>query len=138
MTNDALRKLMPIAGWPEEHADAVQLTGDTDPILPTTFRIGETSSAALGAVGLAIADLWELRTGRHQEVSVNTRQATASMRSGKYMQMEAAPVSTERNQVMGVYPAMAGKGVIQRLRQYIHLPLATNEGTAAVNGNRYF
>ena len=109
MTNDALRKLMPIAGWPEEHADAVQLTGDTDPILPTTFRIGETSSAALGAVGLAIADLWELRTGRHQEVSVNTRQATASMRSGKYLQMEAAPVSTERNQVMGVYPAKNGR-----------------------------
>ena len=109
MTNDALGTLLPIAGWPEDHAHVVETTGGTDPILPTPFRIGETSSAALAAVGLAISDLWELRTGRRQEVSVDTRQATASLRSGKYMQMDGAAVSTERNAVMGVYPAKNGR-----------------------------
>ena len=109
MTNDALSILLPIAGWPDERARLVQTTGGTDPILPTPFRIGETSTAALAAVGLAVSDLWELRTGRQQEVAVDTRRATASLRSGRYMQMDGAPVSTERNTVIGVYPAKKGR-----------------------------
>jgi crotonobetainyl-CoA:carnitine CoA-transferase CaiB-like acyl-CoA transferase len=109
MTNDALRTILPIAGWSEDRARAVELTGGTDPILPTPFRIGETSAAALAAVGLAVADLWALRTGRRQEVAVDARQATASLRSGHYLRMDGAAVSTERNTVMGVYPARNGR-----------------------------
>src|SRR3989454_10705508 len=99
MSNDALRPLLPIAGWPEERARAVEITGGTDPLLPTPFRIGETSTAALAAIGLAVADLWELRTGRRQEVAVDTRQATASLRSGRFMHLDGAPVSTGRKTV---------------------------------------
>jgi crotonobetainyl-CoA:carnitine CoA-transferase CaiB-like acyl-CoA transferase len=109
MSYDALRTLMPIAGWPQDRVSSVDITGGVDPILPTPFRIGETSAAALAAVGLAASDLWELRSGRQQEVAVETRQATASLRSGKYMQMDGAHVSTERNTVMGVYPAKNGR-----------------------------
>src|SRR3989449_8025482 len=109
MSHDALRTIVPIAGWPEERAGAVAITGAGDPILPTPFRIGETSAAALAAVGLAVADLWALRTGRRQDVAVDTRQATASLRSGHYMKLDGAPVSTERNTVMGVYPAKNGR-----------------------------
>jgi crotonobetainyl-CoA:carnitine CoA-transferase CaiB-like acyl-CoA transferase len=109
MTNDALCTLLPIAGWTDERACTVEFSGGTDPILPTPFRIGEAGAAALAAVGLAVSDLWELRTGRRQGVAVDTRQATASLRSGHYMQINGAPVSTERNQVMGVYPAKHGR-----------------------------
>ena len=109
MSNDALGTIVPVAGWPEERARAVAITGDSDPILPTPFRIGETSAAALAAVGLAVSDLWELHTGRRQEVAVDTRHATASLRSGHYMKLDGAPVSTERNTVMGVYPAKNGR-----------------------------
>ena len=109
MTNDALRTLLPIAGWLEDRDHLVEMTGDTDPLLPTPFRIGETSAAALAAIGLAVSDLWELRTGRRQEVAVDIRQATASLRSVRYMQMDGAPVSTERNTVVGVYPAKDGR-----------------------------
>src|SRR5437764_3451419 len=109
MTNEALRTILPIAGWSDERARAVEITGKADPILPTPFRIGETSTAALAAIGLAVSDLWELRTGRRIDVAVDTRQATASLRSGHYMQMDEAPVSTERNTVMGVYPAKNGR-----------------------------
>ena len=109
MTNDALRTILPIAGWSDERTREVEITGETDPILPTPFRIGETSAAALAAVGLAVSDIWTLRTGRSQQVAVDARQATASLRSGHYMKMEGAPVSTERNTVMGVYPARNGR-----------------------------
>ena len=109
MSNEILSTLLPLAGWTDERTKELSITGGTDPILPTSFRIGESSAAALGALGLAISDLWETRTGRRQEVSVNTRRATASLRSGKYMQMDEAGVSTERNSVMGVYPTKDGR-----------------------------
>jgi crotonobetainyl-CoA:carnitine CoA-transferase CaiB-like acyl-CoA transferase len=109
MINEALPTILPIAGWGEERIRAVEITGGTDPILPTPFRIGETGAAALAAIGLAASDLWELRTGRRQDVAVDTRQATASLRSGHYMKLDGAPVSTERNTVMGVYPARDGR-----------------------------
>ena len=105
MAYDALRTILPIAGWPEERARAVEITGGADPVLPTPFRIGAAGAAALAATGLAAADLWELRTGRRQEVAVDLRQAVASLRSGHYMQIDGAAISTERNPVMGVYPA---------------------------------
>ena len=109
MANEILKNLLPIAGWSEEKTQGLTITGGTDPILPTPFRIGDTATAALSAVGLAVADLWESRTGRRQEVSLDARRATASLRSGKYMQMDGAGVSTERNTVMGTYPTKDGR-----------------------------
>ena len=73
MANEILRTLLPLAGWTDERTNELSITGGTDPILPTSFRIGEFSASALGALGLAVSDLWEARTGRRQEVSVDTR-----------------------------------------------------------------
>jgi crotonobetainyl-CoA:carnitine CoA-transferase CaiB-like acyl-CoA transferase len=109
MTNEALRTLLPIAGWSENRAGTVEFNGGTDPILPTPFRITETATATLAAVGLAVSDLWELRTGRRQEVAVDTRQATASLRSGSYLKIDGVRVPNGRNEVMGVYPAKHGR-----------------------------
>ncbi len=109
MINDALRTILPIADWPEERARDVVFTGAADPILPTPFRIGEAGSAALAAVGLAVSDLWELRTGRRQQIAVDTRRATASLRSTRYLKMDAEQVSSERNTIMGFYPAKNGR-----------------------------
>jgi hypothetical protein len=43
----ALNTLMPIAGWSAARAGEVEVTGDTDPILATPFRITETAVASL-------------------------------------------------------------------------------------------
>src|SRR5213593_340099 len=109
MTNDALRTILPIAGWGEERARTVEITGGTDPILPTPFRIGETSAAALAAVGLAVSDVGAWRTGRRQQGAVDSRHGTASLRSGHHLKMDGTEVSTERNTIMGVYPATNGR-----------------------------
>ncbi|HEU0156022.1 MAG TPA: CoA transferase [Stellaceae bacterium] len=122
--HDALRTILPIAGWPEERARAVEITGGADPVLPTPFRIGAAGAAALAATGLAAADLWELRTGRRQEVSVDLRRAVASLRSGHYMHIDGAPISTERNPVMGVYPAKNGRW------SYIHANFPNHRAAA--------
>ena len=105
----ALQALLPIAGWSKDRAHEVEFIGNFDPILPTSFKIAETASAALAAVGLAVADLWELRTGRRQKLSIDTGHATASLRSTKYLRLDGAKVRTERNDVMGMYPARDGR-----------------------------
>src|SRR4029453_8575788 len=126
MSQEALRTILPVAGWADDRARAVEIVGGVDPILPTPFRIGETSAAALAAVGLAVSDLWALRTGHRQDVAVDTRQATASLRSGHYLKMDGADVSTERNTVMGVYPAKNGRW------SYLHCNFP-NHRAAALN-----
>ena len=107
--HDALRTILPVAGLPEDRARTVEITGGSDPVLPTPFRIGETSAAAVAATGLAAADLWELRGGRRQDVAVDLRHATASLRSGNYLQVNGVKVRGDRNEVMGMYPAKNGR-----------------------------
>jgi crotonobetainyl-CoA:carnitine CoA-transferase CaiB-like acyl-CoA transferase len=124
MADDALRTILPLAGWPQERAATVAFTGGADPVLPTPFRIGAAAAAALAATGLAAAELWELRDGRRQEVAVDVRQAVASLRSGHYLQIDGAAVSTERNPVMGVYPARNGRW------SYIHANFPNHRAAA--------
>ncbi len=109
MIKDTLNTLFPLAGWPAQRADEVEITGAMDPILATPFRITETAVASLAAVGLAASDLWELRTGRRQKISIDSRRATASLRSGSYLIMEGTPVSNARHSIMGTYPAKNGR-----------------------------
>ncbi len=111
MSASAIATLFPIAGWDARRASQIEFCGGGDPILPTPFRIGDCAAASLAAVGLAVSDLWELRTGHRQEVAVNVRRATASLRSSKYMTMDGCPAGAERHPVMGVYPARNGRWI---------------------------
>ncbi len=127
MSNNALRTILPIAGWPEKRAGEVEIIGNYDPILPTPFRITETGTATLAAVGLAVSDLWELRTGRRQRISIDTRRPTASLRSGNYLKLNGKIVSNARNPVMGMYPAKNGRW------SYVHANFP-NHRAAALKG----
>jgi crotonobetainyl-CoA:carnitine CoA-transferase CaiB-like acyl-CoA transferase len=109
MPYEALRTIFPATGWSADRAGAVELTGDTDPILPTPFRIGVAGAATLAATGIAAADLWERRTGRRQSIAVDVRQATSSLRSGTYLKVGDGQVSSERNSIMGFYPTKDGR-----------------------------
>src|ERR1700712_850988 len=109
MPNKTLKSILPVAGWSADLADTVAFTGGADPVLPTPFRVGVAGAATLAATGLAVADLWELRTGRRQAVSVDVRQATAPLRSGHYMKLGDGEVSDARNPIMGVYPTKDGR-----------------------------
>ena len=109
MSRNTLSTLTSIAAWDEQRVSEVEFSGGTDPILPTPFRIGDTAAASLAAVGLAVSDLWKLRTGRGQDVRVDVRQATASMRSSRYMTKDGKSIAAERHTLMGVYPAKNGR-----------------------------
>jgi crotonobetainyl-CoA:carnitine CoA-transferase CaiB-like acyl-CoA transferase len=124
MTHTALRSILPVAGLSADRADSVEITGGTDPILPTPFRIGVAGAATLAATGLAAADLWEMRSGRRQNVAVDLRHATASLRSGHYMKLGDGEVSHARNSIMGVYPTKDGRW------SYIHANFPNHRAAA--------
>ena len=107
--NDALRTILPVAGWGDTQAADVTFTGGADPVLPTPFRIGAAGAATLAASGLAAMELWQVRTRRRQRVTVDLRQATAALRSGHYLQLAGTDVSSERNTIMGFYPTRDGR-----------------------------
>lgn len=109
MPKAALRSILPVLGLSADSAETVTFTGGTDPVLPTPFRIGVAGSATVAATGIAVSDLWELRTGRKQAVAVDLRHAAASLRSGHYMKLGEGEVSHRRNSIMGVYPTKDGR-----------------------------
>src|ERR1700719_1978224 len=107
--NEALRTILPIAGWGDTQATDVMFVGGADPVLPTPFRIGAAGAATLAASGLAASELWQARTGRQQRVTVDLRQATASLRSGHYMKLGEGHLSPKRNDIMGCYRTRDGR-----------------------------
>src|SRR6476646_9693417 len=109
MPHQALRTILPIAEWSGDPAASVTFTGGSDPVLPTPFRIGVAGAATLAAAGLAAAALWEARSARRQSVTVDLRQATASLRSGTYMKLGDGHLSHARNSIMGFYPSKDGR-----------------------------
>ncbi len=65
----------------------VEISG-SDPVFAAPFRIGETGAAVLAGVGVAVSDIWELKTGRTQKVSIDVRSAAAAMCSMSYLQQK--------------------------------------------------
>lgn len=58
----------------------VEIAGG-DPVLPCRFPVSEIAAGILAAIGVAVNDLWELRTGRRQQLRVDVRRTAASLRS---------------------------------------------------------
>src|ERR1700704_5974915 len=107
--NEALCTILPVAGWCNGQAADVVFTGGADPVLPTPFRVGAAGAATLAASGLAATELWQLRTGRRQRVTVDLSQAAAALRSGHYLHLTGLDVSSARNAIMGSYPSRDGR-----------------------------
>ena len=81
----AFEEVMAARGKGMPAAGEVTITG-ADPVFSTRFRIGETCAAVLGGVGVAVNDIWELKTGRRQKVSIDVRHAAAGLKSSSYLQ----------------------------------------------------
>jgi crotonobetainyl-CoA:carnitine CoA-transferase CaiB-like acyl-CoA transferase len=72
-------------GLPAPEAGEVAISG-ADPVFSTHFKIGETCAAVLGGVGVAVSDIWELKTGRRAKIAIDVRHAAAGLRSSAYLQ----------------------------------------------------
>jgi len=106
----ALQQLWDLAAGEPAALDRVTLTG-ADPILPTDFKIGTAASAVIAATGLAATEIWRLRTGRGQSVSVDLRAAVAAFRSERYLRAESQPDIHRRDPIFGFYQAGDGRWI---------------------------
>ncbi|MCF8466700.1 MAG: CoA transferase [Sneathiella sp.] len=76
--NAAFQELLQIRN--REEAPSVEITG-SDPVYSTRFKVAQTGAAVLAATGVAISDIWEMKTGRPQTVSVDVRHAAMALNS---------------------------------------------------------
>jgi len=106
MPQAALEELLALARVEGE----AQIAG-ADPVLRTPYRVGTAGAAALAAVGIAAAELWRLRTGRGQRVSVDLRAAAASLKSSAYLRIDGKPSAAIWDPFSLFYPVRDGRSV---------------------------
>lgn len=82
---NAFQEVMEVRGAQLPADDELSITG-SDPVLSTRFRIGETCAAVLAGIGVAVSDIWELKTGRRQKAAIDVRHAAAGLKSSRYVQ----------------------------------------------------
>jgi crotonobetainyl-CoA:carnitine CoA-transferase CaiB-like acyl-CoA transferase len=82
-TGGLLKELLGQLGLHEPPAGEVCIRG-RDPIWGARYPVGEAAAVELAAIGVAVNDLWEQRTGRRQRVKVAVRRAAASLRGHSF------------------------------------------------------
>ena len=58
----------------------------------------------IAASALAAAELWRLRTGRAQSVSVDARAAVAAFKSERFLTVDGKTPADVRGPIFGFYP----------------------------------
>lgn len=104
----ALEQLWTHAGGDPTVLERSDLTGG-DPVLPTDFKIGTAASTVIAATALAATELWRLRTGRGQSVSVDVRAAVAAFRSERYLRVDGQVPLDPRGEIFGFYRTADGR-----------------------------
>jgi crotonobetainyl-CoA:carnitine CoA-transferase CaiB-like acyl-CoA transferase len=105
-----LRHLWLAAGGEPSALAGVALSG-SDPVLPSSFRVGTAAQATIAAAGLAAAEVWRRRTGHAQGISVDMRQAAIEFRSERYTRLDGKPPGPAWDKIAGVYRAGDGRQV---------------------------
>ncbi|MEH6404183.1 MAG: CoA transferase [Sneathiella sp.] len=114
--NAALRELLQIRNRADD--GSVEISGN-DPVYSTNFKVTETAAGVLAATGVAVSDIWEMKTGRRQNVSVDIRHAAAAINShsylsyrqpdGSYVPKEDSPMAQMAYDIVKAYPTKDGR-----------------------------
>jgi len=99
---EILADLWKLAGGDISALDAVTLTGK-EPQLPSSFRVAAAAQASIAAAGLAAAEIWNLRSGRRQDVAVDMVHAVAECRSERYLRVDDKPPPPTWDPTAGIY-----------------------------------
>ncbi|HUC18073.1 MAG TPA: CoA transferase [Acetobacteraceae bacterium] len=108
-----LEALLETVGVSPRLAERVTITGH-DPVLDTPFRLAETAAAVLGAAGALFAEIWRLRGGRTQEVTIDVRAASLALESVLLQRQWGYPIAlTEPDYpTVAIYPTRDGRFVM--------------------------
>jgi crotonobetainyl-CoA:carnitine CoA-transferase CaiB-like acyl-CoA transferase len=145
--DQALAQLMRLAA--REHPDFVTFEAGP-PALATRFHAEDAAAAALAAGGVVAADLWTLRSGESQTVTVGTREAGAGLGGYSFQRFEDAArappargtgADAARMAIAGFAPTRDGRHVFlhpsfppsgDKLRALLGVPAEREAAHAAV------
>jgi crotonobetainyl-CoA:carnitine CoA-transferase CaiB-like acyl-CoA transferase len=99
---EILSDIWTAAGGDAAALDAVTLSGE-EPQLPSSFRVAAAAQASVAATGLAAANIWKLRSGESQNVTVDMRHAVVECRSERYLRVDGKPPPPAWDAIAGVY-----------------------------------
>ena len=99
---DALHQILSAAEVARETSATTVINGD-DPILPTPFRIGSATAAAIAAVGVAANEMWAQRGGHRQRIELDMLAVAAALRSEHYYTRDGEPAPGVWHDVSGFY-----------------------------------
>ena len=119
LATEALNEIWQMTGSDASALDNIKLTGE-DPVLSSIFRVGTAASATIGAASLAAAEIWRLRTGNRQEVSLNCRDAAIAFCSENYTRVVGKPRTQFWSPISGYYQTSDNRW-IQLHCQFPHL-----------------
>lgn len=105
-----LEDLLTAVGLPGGLSEHVSLSG-SEPVLPSSFAVGTVAQATIAAVATAAADLWRLRGGREQTISVDMRHAALEFRSERYFTTDGDPPGRVWDPIAGTYRCGDGRWV---------------------------
>ena len=107
---DILKDIWTSAGGDPAALERVRLSGDELQI-PSSFRVAVAGQTTIAAAGLAAAEIWRLRSGQMQDVSVDMRHAVAECRSERYLRVDDKPPPPAWDAIAGVYRTGDGRFV---------------------------
>lgn len=99
---EILRDIWTATGGEVAALDALSLAGD-EPQLPSSFRVAAAAQVSVALAGLAAADIWKMRRGEAQDVSVDMRHAVVECRSERYLRVDGKPPPPAWDAIAGVY-----------------------------------
>src|ERR1700694_5861328 len=99
---EILSQLWTSAGGDVAALDTVTLTGEGRQ-LPSSFRVAAAAQASIAATGLAAAQIWKLRSGQSQHVTVDMRHAVVECRSERYLRVDGKPPPPTWDAIAGIY-----------------------------------
>jgi crotonobetainyl-CoA:carnitine CoA-transferase CaiB-like acyl-CoA transferase len=113
MADDATAATILAGLWGRVGGDPAALgratLGGDERVLPSEYRVGAAAMATIAATGLAASELWRLRTGRAQAVTVDARAAAIAFRSERYLSLEGVPPGQQWDPLAGFYRAGDGR-----------------------------
>ena len=90
--------------------ERVRLTGE-EPQLPSSFRVAAAAQVSVAAAGLAAAEIWRLRSGQAQDVTVDMCHAVVECRSERYLRVDDKLPPPAWDAIAGVYRTGDGRFV---------------------------
>ena len=108
LKNNAFKELMEIRGKGYPAEGEVKVSGQ-DPFFASPMKIGETTAGILAARAVAANDIWELKTGRRQQIDLELNLAAATNLGGT-AQTQA---KDENGEYVGIESSEAMKHMVE-------------------------